>query len=52
MASIDLVKGTMDVDVKGEKRKYVLPRVGNAAQELMVDGGLENWTKKRIAASA
>ena len=49
MAKIDLVKGTMEVkDEKGNERKYNLPKVGRAAQELMVDGGLENWVKKRL----
>lgn len=53
LADMDLVKGTMRVrKPTGEVKEYVLPRVGRAAQELLVDGGLENWTKKRIQADA
>ncbi|KAI9002112.1 homoaconitase mitochondrial precursor [Hyaloraphidium curvatum] len=48
-ATIDLVKGTMDVQTPAGAKSYALPRVGRAAQELLVDGGLENWVKKRIA---
>lgn len=42
---MDLIKGTMVVE--GGKT-YNIPTVGKAAQEIIVDGGLENWVKKRI----
>lgn len=49
MATVDLVKGEMKVNVPGKGEKvYSLPPVGRAAQELLVDGGLENWVKKRL----
>ncbi|KAI8817413.1 aconitase A, partial [Fimicolochytrium jonesii] len=45
-ATVDLVGGSVGV---GERR-YKVPPVGRAAQELIVEGGLENWVKNRIAA--
>ena len=29
-------------------KKYPLPPVGIAAQEMIITGGLENWVKERI----
>ncbi len=33
--------------IKTSTKEYVIGPVGTAAQELIVDGGLENWVKKR-----
>ncbi|KAJ3315598.1 mitochondrial Homoaconitase [Boothiomyces sp. JEL0838] len=41
--SIDLINGI----IKGEQ-EFQIPKVGFAAQELIVEGGLENWVKNRI----
>ncbi|ORX81631.1 homoaconitase [Basidiobolus meristosporus CBS 931.73] len=41
-------KGKLAVVVDGEERSYAVSPVGKAAQELMVEGGLENWVKHRI----
>ncbi|KAJ3170866.1 mitochondrial Homoaconitase [Geranomyces variabilis] len=43
-ATVDLVAGSIEVGGKA----YALPKVGKAAQELIVEGGLENWVKNRI----
>jgi homoaconitate hydratase len=42
--SLDLLSGKLQV---GDK-KFTIPRVGRAAQELVVEGGLEAWVKNRI----
>jgi homoaconitate hydratase len=34
--------------LKTPDKEYVLSPVGTAAQELIVEGGLENWVKKRL----
>ncbi len=34
--------------IKTSQEKYDLSPVGTAAQELIVEGGLENWVKKRL----
>ncbi|KAJ3092675.1 mitochondrial Homoaconitase [Quaeritorhiza haematococci] len=46
---IDLVAGKVVV-VEGANRgkEYRIPSVGKAAQELVAEGGLENWVKNRI----
>ena len=44
VAKIDFAKATLGVDGK----EYALSPVGVAAQELVVDGGLEAWVKKRL----
>ena len=31
-----------------EGKKYDIPVIGNAAQELIIEGGMENWVRKRI----
>jgi homoaconitate hydratase len=41
---IDLSNGIIDLG----KDKITIPSVGSAAQELIVEGGLESWVKNRI----
>jgi homoaconitate hydratase len=43
-ANIDLVKGHLNMG----DHEMSIPKVGLAAQELIVEGGLENWVKSRI----
>ena len=43
-ASIDFGKSTLTADGK----TYKISPVGEAAQELVVEGGLENWVKARL----
>ncbi|KAJ3033886.1 mitochondrial Homoaconitase [Rhizophlyctis rosea] len=43
---VDLARGK--VIVGGGERSYGVPVVGSAAQELVVEGGLERWVKNRI----
>jgi homoaconitate hydratase len=43
-AKIDLVNGELEMGSDTIK----IPKVGLAAQELIVEGGLENWVKSRI----
>jgi homoaconitate hydratase len=43
-AKLDLVKGKIEID----GIVFNVPKVGKAAQELVVEGGLENWVKSRI----
>ena len=43
-AAIDFAGSTLTTGDKG----YSLSPVGAAAQELVIDGGLENWVKKRL----
>ena len=43
-ADVDLIKGTISFN----GTKINIPKVGLAAQELIVAGGLENWVKARI----
>ncbi|KAJ3282393.1 mitochondrial Homoaconitase [Borealophlyctis nickersoniae] len=45
---VDLARGK--VTVKDSGKVYNVPAVGAAAQELVVEGGLENWVKNRIEA--
>ena len=48
-ASVDYLKGTVIVSVDGKVTKeYRIPVVGQAAQELIVCGGLEKWVKNKI----
>jgi homoaconitate hydratase len=44
VANIDLVNGTLEFP----NGVLSVPKVGLAAQELIVEGGLENWVKNRI----
>jgi homoaconitate hydratase len=37
-----------DSKLKTPQKEYNLSPVGTAAQELIVEGGLENWVKKRL----
>eukprot|EP00842_Homolaphlyctis_polyrhiza_P006247 jgi/Hompol1/6623/HPOL_002288-RA len=48
---LHLVSGLMEIGLENDQnvRRYAIPRVGIAAQELVVAGGLENWVKHRIA---
>jgi homoaconitate hydratase len=51
---IDLINGSVqisDSSLLGEGRTLSIPRVGVAAQELIVVGGLENWVKRRLESS-
>lgn len=43
-ATIDFVNSVIHFD----NQKYVIDPVGEAAQELIVDGGLEEWVKKNL----
>ena len=43
-ADVDLIKGSISLN----GTKITIPKVGLAAQELIVAGGLENWVKARI----
>ncbi|MCX6149354.1 MAG: homoaconitase [Ignavibacteriales bacterium] len=43
-AKIDFKNSIMETDSK----KYLMSPVGEAAQELIVDGGLEEWVKKNL----
>ncbi len=43
-AEIDIKKSTLTADDKN----YSISAVGAAAQELIIDGGLENWVKKKL----
>jgi homoaconitate hydratase len=48
-AVVDYVGGKVTVKINGEEEKvYKIPVVGKAAQELVVEGGLESWVKRRI----
>ncbi|KXS10030.1 homoaconitase [Gonapodya prolifera JEL478] len=42
--TLDMVNGVLKV----EEREYGVPKVGRAAQEILVAGGLESWVKTRI----
>ncbi|KAJ2006215.1 mitochondrial Homoaconitase [Coemansia sp. RSA 2322] len=54
MADADLVAGNIALaDAEGNTVfQTELPRVGKAAQEIIVAGGLENWVRSRMAAAA
>jgi homoaconitate hydratase len=41
---IDFVNSVIEF----ESKKYSIDPVGEAAQELIVDGGLEEWVKKNL----
>ncbi len=43
-AKMFLARGTIEID----GNIFTVPKVGKAAQELVVEGGLENWVKRRI----
>lgn len=43
-ATIDFVNSVIHFD----NQKYIIDPVGEAAQELIVDGGLEEWVKKNL----
>ncbi|KAJ3416898.1 mitochondrial Homoaconitase [Chytridiales sp. JEL 0842] len=51
-ATVDFVNGKVSVQMggaaRGVKKEYKISVVGKAAQELVVEGGLEKWVKKRI----
>ncbi|TPX57604.1 hypothetical protein PhCBS80983_g03745 [Powellomyces hirtus] len=49
VGSIDLVKGHVVIEEGTPRKEFDIPAVGRAAQELIVEGGLENWVKNRIA---
>ncbi|KAJ3057321.1 mitochondrial Homoaconitase [Rhizophlyctis rosea] len=44
---VDLASGKLAV---ADSKEYAIPAVGRAAQELVVEGGLEQWVKNRIEA--
>jgi homoaconitate hydratase len=44
-AAVDFVKSTIVFD----RKTYAMSRVGAAAQELVITGGLENWVKQNLA---
>ncbi|TPX43273.1 hypothetical protein SeMB42_g02158 [Synchytrium endobioticum] len=46
IANVDLVNGLLKIE---GKREFGIPAVGSAAQELVVEGGLEQWVKNRLA---
>ncbi|KAI8803581.1 aconitase A [Cladochytrium replicatum] len=48
-ADIDLSTGRMSVETPEGSKNFVIPAVGKAAQEIIVDGGLENWVRRRLA---
>ncbi|KAI8926558.1 homoaconitase [Entophlyctis helioformis] len=51
-ADIDLVGGRVSVKTpQGGYKTYGVSRVGAAAQELVVAGGLEEWVKRRVHAA-
>ena len=43
-AKIDFVNSVIHF----KKQKYIIDPIGEAAQELIVDGGLEEWVKKNL----
>lgn len=48
---IDLINGSVQLSsssLLGEESILSIPRVGVAAQELIVVGGLENWVKSKL----
>ncbi|KAJ3372321.1 mitochondrial Homoaconitase [Allomyces arbusculus] len=47
---VRLAEGVALVMLPGESkpRRYAIPAVGMAAQELVVEGGLENWIRSRL----
>ncbi|KAK9767382.1 mitochondrial Homoaconitase [Basidiobolus ranarum] len=47
-STLEFDKGKLVVTIDGEVKSYQVSPVGKAAQELMVEGGLENWVKHRI----
>ncbi|ORZ40333.1 homoaconitase [Catenaria anguillulae PL171] len=52
VAEVRLEEGKVVVS-KGEQRvEYAIPRVGKIAQELMREGGLEGWVRKRLSQAA
>jgi homoaconitate hydratase len=46
-ASVDLVGGSLNI-ANETGYKILIPKVGQAAQEIIVVGGLENWVKKAM----
>ncbi|KAI9183993.1 mitochondrial Homoaconitase [Blastocladiella emersonii ATCC 22665] len=52
-AEVRLAEGKVVVTREGgDVRAYAIPAVGLAAQELVREGGLENWVKGRLQAAA
>jgi homoaconitate hydratase len=45
---IEVIVNFKESKLKTPDKEYVLKPVGTAAQELIVEGGLENWVKKRL----
>lgn len=43
--TLNLLTGALDAGTKGI---FEVPKVGTAAQEIVVEGGLEAWVKNRI----
>jgi homoaconitate hydratase len=46
-ATVDLVGGSLNI-ANETRYKIDIPKVGLAAQEIIVVGGLENWVKKAM----
>lgn len=44
---LDLISGTLKF-ADGTRQPISIPKVGLAAQEIIVAGGLENWVKKAM----
>ncbi|KAI9500228.1 hypothetical protein BX070DRAFT_63279 [Coemansia spiralis] len=51
---VELTAGKVTLVNDSGNREFVgsVPRIGKAAQEIIVAGGLENWVRNRMAASA
>ena len=45
---INVIIDFRESKLKTPQQEYDLSPVGTAAQELIVEGGLENWVKKRL----
>jgi hypothetical protein len=45
LGAVEVVGGVLN------GKRYAIPVVGKAAQELVVEGGLESWVIKRISSS-
>ncbi|KAJ2514366.1 mitochondrial Homoaconitase [Coemansia sp. RSA 1939] len=53
-ARVELTAGKLSLANDAENNEYTgsIPRIGRAAQEIIVAGGLENWVRNRMLASA
>ncbi|KAJ2548031.1 mitochondrial Homoaconitase [Coemansia sp. RSA 1933] len=53
-ARVELTAGKLTLMSESGTSEYAgsIPRIGRAAQEIIVAGGLENWVRNRMAASA